>query len=159
VIKVIDTAGFYVSQDTDDIITTNTLGSCIAIALYDQVEKIGGVVRCKLPLSKIDPDKAVNSPCLFTDTGLTFLLQELFDRGASRGNIKVILAGCASLQDEKGFFKVGERNYAVARKVLLKNNLSIKAEAVKGSISRTLTFYLETGKIIVKSGDKELEFE
>jgi len=157
VLQVVGISEMYVSADPEDRIVTYSLGSCVGVSIYDPVAKVGGIVHCMLPLSKIDPQKAKDKPFMFTDTGVTALLQAAFDLGASRQNLIVRVAGAASLLDKKGFFKIGERNYTVLRKVLWKNNLLIESEDVKGSASRTLTLYMETGITTVKSAGKEVE--
>lgn len=156
-LQVVGISEMYVSADPGDRIVTYSLGSCVGVSIYDPVAKVGGMVHCMLPLSKIDPQKAKDKPYMFTDTGVTALLQAAFDLGASRQNLIVKVAGAASLLDKKGFFKIGERNYTVLRKILWKNNLLIESEDVKGSASRTLTLYMETGSTTVKSGGKEVE--
>jgi len=157
VIQVVGISEMFVSTNSNERIVTYSLGSCVGVSIYDPIAKIGGMVHCMLPLSKIDPQKAKDKPYMFTDTGVTFLLQELFDLGATRQKMIVKVAGAASLLDKKGFFKIGERNYTVLRKVLWKNNLLIEAEDVKGAASRTLTLYMDTGITTVKSGGKEVE--
>jgi len=157
VLKVVGISEMYISRDAGDVIVTYSLGSCVGVSLYDPVVRAGGVVHCMLPLSKIDPQKAGVKPCMFTDTGVTTLLQEMFNLGATRNNLVVKIAGAASLLDEKGLFKIGERNYTVLRKVLWKNNLLIAAEDVQGTASRTLTLYMKDGRTTIKSGGREVD--
>lgn len=156
-LRVVGISEMYVSNNPEDRIVTYSLGSCIGVSVYDPVAKVGGIVHCMLPLSKIDPQKAKDKPYMFVDTGVTALLQEVFNLGANRHNLIVKVAGAASLLDKKGFFKIGERNYTVLRKVLWKNNLLIEAEDVKGSASRTLSLYMDTGTTTIKSAGEEVE--
>jgi len=110
-----------------------------------------------LPLSKIDPAKAAINPQMFTDTGVPALIQAVFDIGAVRNRIVAKVAGAASLLDEKGTFKIGERNYIVLRKILWKNNILIASEETGGTIARTLYLYLNDGRTLIKSGGQERE--
>lgn len=157
--RIVGISEMCVSQDPEDVIVTYSLGSCIGVSVYDSIAKVGGMVHCMLPLSKIAPEKALAKPCMFADTGVTKLLQEIFNLGATRGNLTVKVAGAASLLDEKGLFKIGERNYTVLRKILWKNNLLIAAEDVKGTASRTMTLYMNTGVTTVKKGGREEELK
>jgi len=157
VLQVVGISEMFVSADPSDRIVTYSLGSCVGVSIYDPVAQVGGMVHCMLPLSKIDPQKAKEKPYMFTDTGITLLLQKAFDLGATRQNLVVKVAGAASLLDQKGFFKIGERNYTVLRKVLWKNNLLIQAEDVKGTKSRTMTLFMDTGITTIKSGGSEVE--
>lgn len=155
--RTVGISDMYVTCDPEDVVITYSLGSCVGVTLYDPVAKVGGMVHCMLPLSKIDPDKAAQKPYMFTDTGVTALLQSVFNMGATRANLIVKVAGAASLLDEKGLFKIGERNYTVLRKVLWKNNLLIAAEDVQGTISRTLLLYMKDGRTTIRSAGREVD--
>jgi len=157
VLRIVGISEMYISSEPDDIIITYSLGSCIGVSIYDQKLKIGGMVHCMLPLSKIDPNKALEKPCMFTDTGISCLLQNFLNMGSSRANLIIKTAGAASMLDEKNIFKIGERNYTVLKKIMWKNDLQIKAEDVKGTASRTMLLYMNSGKTTIKSGGKEGE--
>lgn len=146
-----------VSKHPDDVLITYSLGSCVGLSLYDPASGVGGLIHCMLPLSKIDPQKAKAKPPMFTDTGVTALLENVFDEGASRRHLVAKVAGAASLLDEKGLFKIGERNYTVLRKILWKNNILIAAEDVGGTIARTMALYMNNGRTTIKSQGKEVE--
>ncbi len=156
-LQIVGISEMIVSDSQSDTVVTYSLGSCVGISAYDPIAKVGGILHCMLPLSKIDKEKARIKPCMFTDTGVSILLQELFNRGATRKNLIIKVAGCSSLLDDKGLFKIGERNYTVAKKVLWKNNILVTSEDVKGQKSRTLSLFMDTGKTTIKSAGKEVE--
>ena len=79
------------------------------------------------------------------------MLQAAFDAGATRANLVAKVVGAASRIDESNLFRIGERNYAIARKVLWKNGILIAAEDVGGSISRTVYLRVSDGRTTVKS--------
>lgn len=154
---VIGIAEMQVSNQSDDVLVTYSLGSCVGLSLYDPVARVGGMIHCMLPLSKLDLAKAQANPCMFTDSGVARLLQTVFDMGAERRHLVAKVAGGASLLDEKGLFKIGERNHTVLRKMLWKNNIMVAGEDIGGSASRTMHLYMDTGKTTIKSGGKEVE--
>ena len=127
------------------------------MTLYDPVLRIGGMIHCMLPLSRIDPIKAKANPGMFTDVGVPMLIQQMFDHGVDRKRIVAKVAGAASLLDEKGMFKIGERNYTVLRKILWKNNILIQGEDVGGTIARTMYLHLSDGRTVLKSKGREWE--
>ncbi len=145
------------SCDEQEILITYSLGSCIGLTLYDPVAKVGGMVHTMLPLSKQDPEKARKNPHMYTDTGVQSLIQELFNMGATRRNLIAKVAGGAQLLDEKGLFRIGERNYTVLRKVLWKNDILINSEEVGANKSRTMILHMSTGKTYIRSGGVEVE--
>lgn len=146
-----------ISTQQDDVLITYSLGSCVGLALYDPVARIGGLIHCMLPLSKIDTAKAQANPMMFTDTGVPALIQGMLDAGAQKKNLVAKVAGAASLLDEKGTFKIGERNYIVLRKVLWKNNILIAADDTGGSLPRTMLLYINSGRVVLRSRGEEKE--
>lgn len=146
-----------VSNNPDDVLVTYSLGSCVGLTLYDPVTRVGGMIHCMLPLSRIDPAKAAAKPEMFTDTGVPALIQAVLNLGGSRKRLVAKVAGAASPLDDKGMFKIGERNYVVLRKVLWKNEILIAAESIGGTIARTMFLHIATGTTIIKSGGQEVE--
>ena len=145
------------SDQGDDILVTYSLGSCIGVTVYDPVACAGGMIHCMLPLSKIDPKKAQVSPCMFVDTGIPMLFEEAYRLGAQKSRIVLKVAGAGRILDEQGTFKIGERNYTVLRRILWKNNVLIAAEDVGGTISRTMSIEMGTGRVIIKSRGRKVE--
>ncbi len=148
---VVGISDMKVSNEKNDRIITYSLGSCIGLSLYDPTCFIGGMIHCMLPLSKMNPEKAKESPCMFIDTGVMTLLQTMFDMGAQRKNIIAKIAGASSMLDDKNLFRIGERNNTIVRKILWKNNILISAENVGGTISRTLILEMITGNTYIKT--------
>ncbi len=146
-----------VTNDSSKVIITYSLGSCVGLSLHDPVAGVAGMIHCMLPLSKIDPGKAELNPYMFVDTGVPRLLQELYDRGATRKNLVAKVAGAGSPLGKNLIFKIGKRNYTVLRKVLWKNNILIKGENVGGSSARTLILNVLNGRTVVRMDGKELE--
>ena len=155
--RIVGISEMIVSRDPKDILITYSLGSCIGVTVYDPETRVGGLIHCMLPLSKIDTEKARKMPCMFVDTGIPALLNRMFEKGAERNRLITKVAGASQLMDEKKIFKIGERNYAVLRKLLWKNNILIEAEDVGGQISRTVTLEIATGRTTIKSKGKEWE--
>lgn len=154
---VIDIADMKVTNVAEDVLVTYSLGSCVGLSLYDPVAGVGGMIHCMLPLSRIDPAKAQANPFMFTDTGVASLIQAVYDLGGEQRRLIAKVAGGACLLDEKGVFKIGERNYTVLRKILWKNNILIAAEDVGGTASRTMHLYMQAGRTTIKSAGVEVE--
>ncbi len=150
VIYTVGISDMRVSDNGSDILVTHSLGSCIGLSLYDPEIRVGGLVHCMMPVSKLDPAKAAANPLMFTDTGVTALLKSVFERGANRNRLVATVAGAASLLDGREFFKIGAKNYAILRKVLWKNDILISEEDVGGNIVRTMYLYMNSGKTLIK---------
>ncbi|NLF25767.1 MAG: chemotaxis protein CheD, partial [Deltaproteobacteria bacterium] len=127
-----------------------SLGSCLGVAAYDQRRKTGGLIHCFLPSSHADPEKAKERPATYVDTGVSLMLQTLFSGGANKRDIIISVAGGASINDAKGIFEIGSRNFTVLRKLLWKNNLLLSASDVGGEYSRTVMLCIASGEVWVK---------
>jgi chemotaxis protein CheD len=154
---IVGVADMRLSTLPEDVIITYSLGSCIGLTLYDSEKRIGGLVHCMLPLSKIDAAKAEANPFMFIDSGVSAFLQALFDLGAQRKTLVAKVAGGSHIMDDKGIFNIGERNNTVVRKMLWKNNILISGEDVGGSVPRTMSLDLATGKTVLKMNGGERE--
>lgn len=146
-----------VSDNPEDLIITYSLGSCVGLTLYEPRLRIGGLIHCMLPLSKIDPARAIERPCMFTDTGVPLLLTTLIGMGAEKRNLIAKVAGAASLLDNNGSFNIGERNQVIVRKLLWKNQILIQGEETGGTKARTMSLNMETGVTLLRSGGVEYE--
>ncbi len=148
---VVGVSDLRVSGNTDETIITYALGSCLGIAAYDPTINVGGLLHVMLPLSKADPEKAKLKPEMYVDTGFQLLLDGLYDLGAKKRNIKITVAGGASMRskDRDDYFKIGKRNITVLRKLLWKNRFMISSGDVGGNISRTMALRIADGYITI----------
>ena len=156
--RVVGVADMVVSASPDELLVTYSLGSCIAVVIFDPVACVGGMLHYMLPESSLDPEKAAKNPCMFADTGITRLFKSSYQLGAKKENIVVKTAGGAQMLDASGLFNIGKRNYLAMRKIFWKNNVAIAAEHVGGEVNRTVRLEMDTGRVILKAGsDAEID--
>lgn len=156
---VVGIADMKVSNDQQAEIITYSLGSCIGVSIYDPAVKVGGLLHFMLPDSSIDPNKAQKNPWMFADSGIPLFFRAAYRLGAEKRRMEVKVVGGAQILDDSNFFNIGKRNYMSLRKIFWANNILIRAEDVGGTVNRTLSLELSTGRVWVKtSGDgvKEL---
>ncbi len=134
-----------------DTIVTYALGTSLGLTAYDPVAKVGGLLHAMLPLSKTDPKKAEANPCIFVDTGVPRLFEEVCKMGGDKSRLIVRAAGCSRPLGDNEMFKIGERNYAVLKKILWKNNVLLESEDVGGTANRTLQFDVSTGELTIST--------
>lgn len=146
-----------ISRSTDDLLVTHALGSCIGITLHDPVANVGGILHYMLPLSSLDETKAQRNPFMFGDTGIPEFFQKAYKAGASKENLRVCMAGGASVIQDMHRFDIGERNVVIARKLFWKNAIMISAESVGGTFPRTLYLDMATGCTWFTSGRDRVE--
>lgn len=152
--KQIVAVGDMKAGTSGDILVTHALGSCLGLIIYDPVAKVGGLLHAMLPLSKINLLKAESHPYMFVDKGVPLLFKTVYQMGGQKQRLIVKAAGCGSPLGKNAIFKIGERNYAVLKKLLWKNSILLEAEDVGGTDSRTVNVDLSTGKIIIRVKEK-----
>ncbi len=146
-----------VSKNSDETLRTFSLGSCLGVTIYDPTTGVGGMIHCFLPLSKTNVEKSRITPAMFVDTGIPLLFKRAYNLGAKREKLIIKAAGCSDLIDKNEVFMVGQRNYAVLKKLLWKNKLFLSSESVGGSIPRTMVLVLNTGQTFIRSRGEEME--
>lgn len=155
--QVVGISEFAVSNDPAQQLITYSLGSCIGLALYDPFVGVAGLLHAMMPTSSMDAERAAREPGMFADTGTAALLTALFELGARRRSLIAKVAGAATHVDQHGLFRIGERNLAVVRRVLWKNDIMIAAQHTGGALSRTLILETATGRALVKSDGSTFE--
>lgn len=155
---VVGVADCQISNDSDGMLVTYALGSCIAIAIHDAAAGVAGLLHFMLPESAIDPVKAQNNPYMFADTGVPKLFQGAYKYGADKRRLTVRLAGGAQVMDDKGIFNIGKRNYVAVRKILWKAGVMVHGESVGGETSRTVRLEVGSGRFWLRAaGQPEQE--
>ena len=153
----VDIADMAVSNRSSDKLITYSLGSCIGLAIWDPVAKVGGLLHYMLPDSSISPEKAKERPFMFADTGIPLLFKSVYKLGGDKKRLIVKVAGGSQMMDAKGTFNIGKRNYMALRKLLWKNNVMIDAEDVGGFESRTMALEISTGLVTIKKNKEVME--
>jgi len=156
---IVGMADMRISSDPDVTLVTYSLGSCIGVAIYDPVAKVGGLLHYMLPESKLDLNKAKERPYMFADSGVPLLFKQSYQLGAKKNRIKVKVAGGSQILDDGGYFNIGKRNYAAIRKMFWRNNVIIDGEDIGGSVNRTMYMDLNNGHVWIKisgAGNKNL---
>lgn len=144
-----------VSGNPSDVLVTYSLGSCIAVCLYDPAINIGGMLHYQLPDSKMDPERARNKPCMFADTGLKMLVEKLTTMGAKKKRMQVIIAGGASMDTGPKGFDIGKRNHLAFRKIMWKNGMFVDSEDIGGISPRNMYMNIADGAVTVRSNGLE----
>lgn len=156
-LHVVDIGEMKVLTGGEDTLVTYSLGSCVGLAVFDPVAKVGGLIHCMLPVSKKAPDRAKERPAMFVDTGVPLMLTIMLNEGAKKDRLVVKLAGGSVMMDEDGVFEIGKRNIVVARKVLWKNSIKIASEETGGSEPRSVYLKMGDGSTLLNSSGKVRE--
>jgi chemotaxis protein CheD len=142
-----------VSKEQSVMLTCIGLGSCIALCVYDPVNKVGGLAHMLLPSCKSKSDIS-GSLSKYIDTGAPLLISRMLKQGSDKHNLIVKIAGGArmlSIPGENNHLDIGQRNIAEVKAALAKENIPICGADVGGGFGRTVQFFVETGRITVKA--------
>lgn len=136
------------------ILETRGLGSCVGVALYDEVKKIGALAHVMLPSSRIssnyDEDN-FNTRFRYADYSIPYIIDKMNHMGSLKSNLVAKIIGGASMFKRKSnTLNIGNQNVEAVRKVLINNNIKIAAEEVGGEIGRTVIFDLSSGAVLIK---------
>jgi chemotaxis protein CheD len=156
---VIGMADCHVTGDRSNVLVTYALGSCIAVAIYDPVAGVGGLLHFMLPEAPADAAQAGKSPYMFADSGIPMMFREAYGKGAEKRRLRVCAAGGAQIMDEKGVFNIGQRNCLAMRKIFWKAGVILHAEETGGKSARTMRFEVGSGRIFLRSPEGPAERE
>ena len=152
---VVGVSDMKLSNNADDVIMTYSLGSCIAVCVYDPVAHAGGMLHFQLPSSIMDDKRAEQRPFMYADTGMRSMMTGLGKLGAKKNRMKVKIAGGAKMERGPGGFDIGKRNYLAIRKMMWKNGMIIQAEEVGGASPRNMTLSIGDGAVTIRTGIME----
>ncbi|ERK31933.1 MULTISPECIES: chemoreceptor glutamine deamidase CheD [Clostridium] len=137
-------------------IMTIGLGSCIGIALYDNIKKIAGLAHIMLPDSK--SFKNVTNPYKFADLAIPILMDKMQKEGCSIRHMKAKIVGGASMfnfSDKTMINDIGKRNAEAVIKSLGELKIPIIASDVGGNKGRTMIVDPQNGVVIVRTIGQE----
>ncbi len=137
-----------VRASADANLTLSTvLGSCVAICLYDPLNRIGGMNHFLLSTPQ---NPATASDC-DTDYGLylmELLINEMFKLGANKTHMKARAYGGANMN--RDLAPIGQSNAAFARTFLRDEGISLVYEDLEGEVARRVDFRPATGQVRVR---------
>jgi len=135
-----------------DGLTTLGLGSCVGICLWDTSSGLGGLAHIMLP----DSTRIKNNSNIykFADTAIDEMISRLVSKGASRARLKAKITGGAQMfafQSQTEAMRIGAANVEAVRAKLAAERIPIIAEDTGGSRGRTIEFYPQTGKLVIRA--------
>lgn len=136
----------------DSTIITIGLGSCVAIALYDAQTHVGGLGHVLLPSETMARDRS--NPAKFPASAVPLLLTQMSELGAEPQRVTAKIVGGASMFANlipAGGMNIGERNIAAVKEALASAGVELVAEDTGSDHGRSVYFYLDDGRVEVRS--------
>ena len=125
------------------VLSSLGLGSCIALVLYDPVEKIAGMAHIMLPDSSMGTKSSDNTkPGKYADKAVDALIKELDSKGASKKRIKAKIAGGSKMFsfEISALRSIGEQNVKKVLDLLQNHSIPLEGCDTGGSRGRSVRF-------------------
>ncbi|OHD53438.1 MAG: archease [Spirochaetes bacterium GWF1_51_8] len=127
------------------VVIRTVLGSCVAVTLYDKVNKFGGMVHFLLPNSS---NRGVSTK--YGDVAVPTLINKFIQAGSKKQFLEATITGGAFIIfDESEIFFIGDRNIESAQQILRQNEIRVVATNTGGERGRRVLFNTETSKVEV----------
>ncbi|MDK2795652.1 MAG: chemotaxis protein CheD [Archaeoglobaceae archaeon] len=128
------------------VLKTVGLGSCLGIAIYEMKLRAGALAHAMLPKSN-----GVKS-AKYVDSAIEISIEALENLGGDKRNMVAKIAGGAQIFKHMTLenLMIGERNLEVAKEILKEQGIRIISEDTGGSSGRTLYFFVNDGRLLVK---------
>lgn len=144
-----------ISEDPESVLACLGLGSCVAVAVFDPVVKVGGMAHVVLPKSH---GKVGEKAARYADVAVPLLLDSMRKNGAVNSRLVITLVGGAQMSLAPGMgtaFKIGEDNVTAVYAALTAEGLKPKAVDIGGNKGRTVRLFIESGKAMVASAGQD----
>jgi len=134
---------FYVTDNKKEILTT-TLGSCIAVTIFERTLGVCGMNHFMLPFSKIDIGKFDNA-ARYGNWAMEMLINAALSKGALKNNLEVKIFGGGNVLDSTSSNDIGNKNIDFVKKYIKNENMKLISEDVGGNTARMLSFFSDGG--------------
>jgi chemotaxis protein CheD len=139
------------------LLRTSGLGSCVGIVIYDLALRLAGMAHIMLPDSSQSRQDPINR-CKYADTAITDLISMIQSNGGNKYTLKAKIAGGAQMfhfASGSDALRIGPRNTEAVLDNLAFHRIPVVAKDTGGSMGRTIEFHPETGKLKVRTVNKE----
>lgn len=134
-----------------------SVGSCVAICLYDSTNKCGGLAHIMLPNSAIAPQDSL--PCKFADTAVPALAKAVQKISGKEAGLSAKIAGGANIFSNlnNNGPTIGMKNVDAVKAALSANKIRLVAEDVGGPYGRRVAFNIGTGIATIRISNGEIK--
>ena len=143
--KFIHVGEIYIGVKPTEISTV--LGSCVAVCLYDKIEKISGVNHYLVPLWN---ENGLQTP-KYGNISIPRLIESMINVGCEKRNMEAKIFGGANVLDvRQEDMMIGRKNIIIAKELLKEHGIPVKAQDVGGSKGRRILVRSDTGKVLMR---------
>jgi chemotaxis protein CheD len=153
-VKLADLAA---NNNPNDTLFVYGLGSSLAVILYDEGVKAGGIVHYMFPNAATGSLKTKDYPAMYADFGIPQLVKSCMELGARKDALSATLVGGAFMLGKGISQSISDRNISAARNILSEMGIKVTAKYTGGNHTRTVRLDIATGKVYLKRLDSNWE--
>jgi chemotaxis protein CheD len=156
-IKEVRVAMAEMKVESKPVELVTSVGSCVAICLYNSTNRCGGLAHIMLPNSAIAPQDF--PPCKFADTAIPALANAVREITGKDARLSAKIAGGANIfkfENTPGP-TIGAKNVSAVRSALGANGIRVVAEDVGGSYGRRISFNIGSGVVDIRLSTGEIK--
>jgi chemotaxis protein CheD len=134
-----------------------SVGSCVAICIFDSANRCGGLAHIMLPNSVIAPQYFL--PCKFADTAVPALAKAVREISGKEPCLSAKIVGGANIfkfENNDGPH-IGAKNVDAVKVALNANKIRLVAEDVGGSYGRRIAFNIGNGVVTIRLSNGEIK--
>jgi chemotaxis protein CheD len=150
-------ADFAANNNPNDTLIVYGIGSTLAVILYDERAKTGGIVHFMLPNSATGSPKTKDYPAMYADSGIPQLVKSCVELGACKDTLSARLAGGALMLGKGISQSISDGNLSAARSILSKMGIKVATENTGDNHMRSVRLDIATGKVYLKRLDSKWE--
>jgi len=147
----VNMAEYKVESKPIELVTS--VGSCIAICMYDSANMCGGMAHIMLPKSAVAAQEPL--PGKFADTAVPTLTTAIRRISRKESRLTAKIAGGANMFPNMKALNIGEKNIQAVKASLAEHRVRLLAEDVGGTHGRRITFNITTGTATVRQFNGE----
>ncbi len=119
------------------ILVARALGSCVAVAIYDPENEVGGMAHILLGKGN---KKRKGKTALYADKAINRMVKKIQEAGGRRKNLEAKIAGGASMFSSQSKGDIGDDNIEAVLKELKDRNIPITGKDIGGTHARNVRF-------------------
>lgn len=144
--KEVVPSGSFVVEKSTAVILKAFLGTCVGLAMYDPVARVGGLFHI---LIASPVGSSAEDPLQYASTGVPIFLGELYKYGARKENLRAVVAGgslvgAVNLQDLD--LDIGGKTVDTVNAILNDQGIAIEYSETGGYFSCILSIDLQNGE-------------
>ncbi len=129
---------------------SKAIGSCVAIVAYDATKNIGSLAHVMLPGAA--PAKKSVEKTKYTANAIDAIVNKMSKLGSKKDDIEVFLVGGGNILNREDD-TICKDNIESALKLLSEKQLKVRAQAVGGTVRRSVSLDVEHGIVSYAEGN------